>query len=216
MANRMQRQRIDRTGHRQPADHRRKRAGRAADDDVLRGAPLQPHRIDKHVEHDRQGQRRGGGEVHRQPHHDDRADRKRDAEAQRRTWLDAARGDRPVPRSPHHRVDVTVIPHVDRAARAGGDGDAQHRGQRQHRVQMAGCDQQADEPGEHHQRHHARLQQGEPVAELGCLVVTASLIGISECAAVPRRCGTVAGRTRSTPASWHPRPSSYPLRAPSR
>ena len=39
-------------GHRDPADDRRECAGRAADDDVLRRAALQPHRIDEDVERD--------------------------------------------------------------------------------------------------------------------------------------------------------------------
>ena len=92
------------------------------------------------------------------------ADRQRDAEAERRARLDAAGRDRPVAGPAHHRVDVAVVPHVDRAARAGGDRDAQHGGERQHRVQMTGRDQQADQAGEHHQRHHPRLQQRDPVA----------------------------------------------------
>ena len=57
----------------------------------------------------------------------------------------------PVPGPAHHRVDIAVVPHVDRAARPGRDRDAQHGGERQHRIQMARRDQQADQAGEHHQ-----------------------------------------------------------------
>ena len=79
---------------------------------------------------------------------------------------DAARRNRPPPRAAHHRVDVAVIPHVDRARGAGGDRDAQHGGEGQHRMQMTWRDEQADQAGEHHERHHPRLQQRDPVAYL--------------------------------------------------
>ena len=49
----------DLSGRRCPADHRRKRAGGAADDDVLWRLPLQPHRVHDDVEEDREGEQRG-------------------------------------------------------------------------------------------------------------------------------------------------------------
>ena len=49
----------DLSGRRCPADHRRKRTGGAADDDVLRRLPLQPHRVHDDVEEDREGEQRG-------------------------------------------------------------------------------------------------------------------------------------------------------------
>jgi hypothetical protein len=147
------------------ADERRKGAGRPADDDVLRRAPLQPHRVDEHVEGDRGGEQRGRDDVGRQPHHHHRADRQRDAIGQCGVRRDAAGRHRAVARAAHLRVDVAVVPHVDRAGRAGGDGDAQHGGEGEHRMQMAGRHQQADHAGEHHQREHARLEQHEPVAQ---------------------------------------------------
>ena len=39
-------------------------------------------------------------------------------------------------RARHHRVDVAVVPHVDRARGAGADRDAQHRDRGQHRMQI--------------------------------------------------------------------------------
>ena len=216
MANRISGSGIHRTCHRHPTDHRRKSARRAADHDVLWRPPLQPHRIDKHIEQNRQRQHRAGGKVHREAHHNDRADRQRDAEAQRRSRLDASGRDRAVARAPHHRVDIAVVPHVDRTARAGSHRDTQHRGERQHRVQMTRGDQQTDQPGEHHQRHHPRLQQRDPVAEFGRLCCDRLAHRISGCAAVPRMCGTAVATTRSTPGSSRPRPSSCPPRAPSR
>ena len=56
----------DLSGCRRPANHRRKRAGGTADDDVLRRAPLQPYRIDDDVEEDREGEQRRGRDIERE------------------------------------------------------------------------------------------------------------------------------------------------------
>src|SRR5471030_977420 len=61
----------------------------------------------------------------------------------------------------HDRVDVGVVPHVERTCRARTDGDAQQRRKAQHRMQMAGRNQHADQPREHDERHHPRLEQRE-------------------------------------------------------
>ncbi len=170
-----QRHRGDRAGDGGPADQRRERAGRAADDDVLRRPPLQPHRVDEDVERDRGGEQSGGDQIRRQPHHHDRADRQRDAVGQRRIRRDPPGRDWPVAGAAHLGVDVAVVPHVDGTRRARRDGDAQHGGEGEHRMQMAGRDQQADDAGEHHQGQHARLEQHEPVAQrrLGWAMATA-------------------------------------------
>ena len=108
----------DVSGHRRPADDRRERAGGAADDDVLRRAALQPDRVDEDVEGDRQRQPCGRDESWSpapspRPRH-----REHDAETQRRARFDLAHRDRPPAGPPHHRIDVAIVPHVDRARRA--------------------------------------------------------------------------------------------------
>src|SRR5262249_40601927 len=55
----------------------------------------------------------------------------------------------------------------ERAGRAGADRDADERRKAEHRVKMAGGEQQADERGEHHERHHPRFHQGDEVRDLG-------------------------------------------------
>ena len=66
-------------------------------------------------------------------------------------------------RARHQRVDVGVVPHVERAGRAGADGDRQDGDERDEGIGGDRCGDQADERREHDQRHHARLQQREIV-----------------------------------------------------
>ena len=62
---------------------------------------------------------------------------------------------------------IALPPHVQRARRTGGHGDAENRRECQHRMDMAWRQEQADQAGEHHQADHARLQQQQPVPPLG-------------------------------------------------
>ena len=80
------------TRHRRPADGGRKRAGEPADDDVLRRAALQPHRVDEHVEGDGEGEKRRGHEIDEQPHDGDRAHGQRRAEGRRVAGRNGPRG----------------------------------------------------------------------------------------------------------------------------
>ena len=66
----------------------------------------------------------------------DRADRKRQAEGQRLAGLHAAGRDRPPRGALHHRVDVGLVPHVERAGRARADRDAEQREEAQHRMHV--------------------------------------------------------------------------------
>ena len=75
--------------------------------------------------------------------------------------------DRPVGGARHQCVDVALIGHVERAGSAGADRDAEDGGERQDRVDMARRDDEADQRGEDHQRHHPRLQERKVVADLG-------------------------------------------------
>ena len=227
-----QRHHIQPTGYRGPADQWREGAGRATDDDVLRRAALQPHGVDENVKTDRSGQRDSGEHIGRQPHHQHGADRQRNSEAKRFPWGDPPAGDRPVGRAAHHRVDIAVVPHVDRTRRARGNRNAEHRGKRQHRVQMPRRHQHAHPAGEHHEGHHPRLQQRQPVGgrrhadqqrlgsqrrlgghcalpplmQRGCGVAHA----VSGSAAVPRRYGKRAASPKSIPTWSRLRPSNCP------
>ena len=80
---------------------------------------------------------------------------------------DAAGRDRPARGARHHRVDVGVVPHVERAGGAGADRDAEQRDEAEHRMQVPGRDHQPDQRREHHERHHPRLHQREIVADAG-------------------------------------------------
>ena len=93
-------------------------------------AALQPHRIDDDVEEDREGEQRRRRAIDQQAEHDHRerppASARRPAPRPARhgpIGIGRARGAR------HQRVDVGVIPHVERAGGAGADRDAEQRGE---------------------------------------------------------------------------------------
>ena len=70
-------------GRRDPADQRRKRAGRPADHDILRRPRLQPHGVDQHVEQDRDGEQHRRQPVGRKSHEHDGENAEPDAEMER-------------------------------------------------------------------------------------------------------------------------------------
>ena len=119
------------SGCRRPADHRRKRAGGAADDDVLRRPSLQPHRVHDDVEEDREGEQRRGFDIEREGKNGDRAARKDKSEYKRFGARDLAARDRTPGRASHHGVDVGVVPHVEHAGGASACGDGNNRNGRQ-------------------------------------------------------------------------------------
>ncbi len=145
----------------------REGAGGPADNNVLRRAAFQPHRVDEDVKGDRPGQQRSRNPIHRQSHDDDGCGSEDAAEAERVAWCHAAGGQRPLPCALHDGVDVAVVPHVDRPRGAGADGDAQHRDSRQEGVKMTRREVETDEAGEDDERHDARLQQRDVVANAG-------------------------------------------------
>ena len=57
--------------------------------------------------------------------------------------------------------------HIERAGGAGADRDAEQRGQPDHRMHMAGRDQEPDQRREHHERHHPRFHQFDVIADPG-------------------------------------------------
>ena len=155
----------DRAGGGGPSDHRRKRAGSAADDDVLRRPTLQPHRVDRHVEENREGKERSGQPIGDEPQHRDRADRQRHAEGQRLPGQYPPRRNRPLCGARHHGIDIGIEPHVERARSACPDRDAQQGRKSQHRMELAGRHHQPDERGENHEVHHPRLHEHYIVAD---------------------------------------------------
>ena len=80
----------DRIGNSCPADHWRKGAGRAADDDVLRRRTLEQHRIDNDVEKDREGEQAGSQQIDHQAEGRDRKYRQEQAKGERFTGSNAA------------------------------------------------------------------------------------------------------------------------------
>ena len=82
--------------------------------------------------------------------------------------------------SGHYCIDVGVVPHVERARRAGTDGNGENRDHRQQRIDGHRCGNQADKGGEHHQRHDARLQGEEmPAVASDMRKPASSIIGSS-------------------------------------
>jgi hypothetical protein len=77
-------------------------------------------------------------------------------------------------RAGHHRVDIGVVPHVERARCPAADSDRENGDQRGQRVDMARRHHHADKSGEYDQGHDARLEKREivPGQRLGdaCLV----------------------------------------------
>ncbi len=161
------RQRADVARRRDPADQRRKGPGRSADDDILRGAPFEPDGVDQHVEQDRYGKDRSGQMIGGKVHQDDREDGQSDAEVERRLAGHPAGRKRAAGGPLHLGVEIGLIPLVERPGRPRAKRDAQHGGKAQHRVNRHRRGEQAAQPGEHHQAHHARLGQREQVAPIG-------------------------------------------------
>ena len=152
-------------GGRGPANHRRKGARGPADDDVLRRAPLQPHRIDEDVEGDGEGQQRAGHPIDDEAEGGDRADGEDSPEGEGLIGRDVAARDGPAGRALHQRVDIGVVPHVEGAGGTGADGDADERDDADCRMRLHRRQQHADQRREHHERHHARLHQSDEVAD---------------------------------------------------
>ena len=156
----------DRAGGRRPADHRRHGAGCSADHDVLRRPALEPHGVDEHVEADGEREQAGRHPVQHQAHAEHGAHGENCAEGARLVGADPAFRHRP-PRGPRHaRVDIGVVPHVQRTSGAGADGNADERGDGEHRVHVSRRGDEPDERGEHHEEHHPRLHQREIFGDL--------------------------------------------------
>ena len=112
-------------------------AGSTADDDVLRRPALQPHRVDDGIEEDGEGQQAAASQLTSTPSVITDSTESTRPKAQRLAGLDAAGRDRTVGGAAHHRVDIGVVPHVQRAGGAGADGNRQDGDHGQHRIDVA-------------------------------------------------------------------------------
>ena len=203
----------DTIGDAGPADHRRESAGSTADDDVLRRRALQPHRVDHHIEEDRECEQAGRQPVDDDAENADGKGRQRHAERQRFLRRDLARRDRPLRRAGHDSVDIRVVPHVEGAGRSSTHGDTEDRNETDERVDVPGCHHHAGETRKHHQRHDARLQQLEIIARRGLRETNAAFR--ADCFVIVdnlhvRSVSVVRFRCPGEQASWPPSPSSPP------
>jgi hypothetical protein len=117
------------------------------------------------VEGDGERQEDAGDDIERQRHQPDRAEREDDAEAKGIARRDASRRDRTILGALHQSVDVAVVPHVDRARRAGRDRDAQDSDEAEERVDVARREIEPGPAGEDDERHHPRLEQREIIPD---------------------------------------------------
>jgi len=153
--------------HRRPADDRREGPRRAADDDILRRSGLEPDGIDEHIEEDGNRQHGRRQPVGRHAHQNDREEGQADAEMQSRFAVHPPGGQGTVRRALHLRIDVHLIPLVERGGCACAQRNAEDGGESEDGMDMAGCRKQAAKAGEYHQRHDARLGQRKEVAPVG-------------------------------------------------
>ena len=93
--------------------------------------------------------------------------REPDAEVKRGLAVHPPRRQRTVGGPPHLRVEVGLIPLVERARCARAERDAQDGGEAEHRRKRHRRGEQSAQAGEHHQAHHARLGQRDEVAPIG-------------------------------------------------
>jgi hypothetical protein len=148
------------------ADHRRKGSGGAADHDVLRRPALQPHRVDHGIKEDGEGQQPRRQPVGHDAEHQHRADRQRHAEGEGLLRGDAACRDRALGGARHH-ASMSASYHMLSAPEAPAPtAMASSEAAAITGWTVPGSDDDADQRGEDHQRHHARLQQLEIVADI--------------------------------------------------
>ncbi len=119
------RRQIEPAGHGRPAHQRRKRAGGAADHDVLRARPLEPDGVDEDVEQEPAQREPRAERVDPVPEDRKGREPERHPERQPEPGRDPSGRDRAEPRARHPGVDVPVEPHVDRVGAAGHQVAAQ-------------------------------------------------------------------------------------------
>ena len=88
------------------------------------------------------------------------------SEGERLTGQHAAHRHRTTRCSGHNRIDIGVVPHIQRAGGSRPHGDAQQGSKSGYRVQVAGSDRKAHKRREHNERHHPWLHQCDVIADL--------------------------------------------------
>ena len=79
--------------------------------------------------------------------------------------------DRPRRGARHRRVDIGVVPHIQRTGGAGAGGNADQRRDRQNRdASSPGAATMPDQRGEHHEEHHPRLHQRDIVGDVAAAI----------------------------------------------
>jgi len=112
-------------------------------------APLKPHGVDCNVKEDREARSEAAANSHRPSTQSSRLRASPERERLPRqdpTAVSAARG-------PPHHASISASYHILRAPARGPDRDAQERGEAKHRWRCPGVSHQADQCGEHHERH---------------------------------------------------------------
>src|SRR5215468_7055583 len=146
-----------------PSDHWRQRAGCTTDNDVLRCDPFQPRRVHNDIEQDRTGQQGGSCKVRGHGESCDRGNGKDDSKDKRLNFRDLAAGNGSHRCASHDRVDIGVVPHVQRAGGSSAGCDGENCDEATERIEAGRCDHQSDECGEQCERHNARLHQRDEV-----------------------------------------------------
>jgi len=140
-----------------PADQWRHRTRGAANHNVLRCAPFEPDSIDEHIEEIGKRQKGGGDCINSNTHYYYRGDTYCEAEHQCIFRRYASRRNGSVSSPLHQRINVAIIPHIDRPRTSGGGGNTQHGQCRCQRMQLARSYNQTGKACKHHQRHDTRL-----------------------------------------------------------
>ena len=151
--------------YRGPAYNRRKRARGTTNHNVLVRRTLKPHRVDYAIEENRECEQRAGLPVGRQRHDDHRHDRHENTKRQRIAGLYAAGRKRTCACARHHRINVGVIPHIDRTSRAGAQRNSQERSCACQPVNAGWRSHQTSRSREDHEHHNARLHKLEIIAD---------------------------------------------------
>jgi flagellar assembly factor FliW len=150
----------DRAVDGRPGDEWGHGAGGSADHDVLRRPALQPDRVDEDVAGEAGECPDCGEPVHLESEQGHAGRRQHQAQAERGDRRHAAAGHRPRARALHERIDVAVVPVVDRARSARHERHAEHRpgDHAVARPAMRSERQRADRRDDD-QQHDARLEQ---------------------------------------------------------
>ena len=101
--------------HSCPADHRWESPCCAANDDILRCAAFQPHRINDEIKKDRERQYRGGHHIGGNIQHPNGRQTYKCSKAKRGPWGHLSLRNRTFLCAGHLRVNIRVIPHIKRA-----------------------------------------------------------------------------------------------------